>query len=172
MIYLKLTSNVQVRMIDVKSRVTKLVIEKTREIILEQLPNRLENDLNELICEFVEDGVDSYYNEQLNQTLENISKKHQIPLELLLRDIPQINGGDRCRGKKRGRDGGGEVRCSFKAGENGYCKYHKQQGEKVQPRCLPSLQLHNHGSEKMFVRGCPGCEQKGLIGLSRLFSNE
>jgi hypothetical protein len=24
----------------------------------------------------------------------------------------------------------------------------------------------------MFVRGCPGCEQKGLIGLSRLFSNE
>ena len=102
MIYLKLTSNVQVRMIDVKSRVTKLVIEKTREIILEQLPNRLENDLNELICEFVEDGVNSYYNEQLNQTLENISKKHQIPLELLLRDIPQINGGDRCRGKNGG----------------------------------------------------------------------
>ena len=159
-------------MIDVKSRVAKLVMEKAREIILEELPNRLENDLNELICEFVEDGVDSYYNEQLNQTLENISKKHQIPLELLLRDIPQINGGDRCRGKKRGRDGSPEVRCSFKACENGYCKYHQRQGEKVQQRCLPSLQLHNHGPEKMFVRGCQGCEQKGLIELSRLFSND
>tara|TARA_R110001606_G_scaffold366441_2_gene521625 strand:+ start:3842 stop:4267 length:426 start_codon:yes stop_codon:yes gene_type:complete len=139
---------------DINARVKKLV-------------HRLENDLNELICESVEDGISSYHDEKLNQTLENISKKHQISLELLLRDIPKIEGVDRCRGIKPGG-----VRCSFKAGENGYCKFHQRQSEKVQPRCLPSLQLHNHGSEKMFVRGCPGCEQKGLIELGRLFSND
>lgn len=152
---------------DLKTKVTKIVIEKSREILLEQLPNQLEDDLNELICEFIQDGIGSHYNEQLNHTLENISRKHQIPLELLLRDIPQNDGGDRCRGIKRG-----EVRCSFKAGENGYCKFHQQQAINVTSRCPPSLQLHNHGSEKMFVRGCPGCEQKGLIELSRLFSND
>ena len=108
----------------------------------------------------------------MSKTLENISKKHQIPLELLLRDVADISGVDRCRGKKMMKDGKGEVRCKFKAGENGYCKYHHQQGEKIKPRCLPSLQLHNHGPEKMNVPGCPGCEQKGLIELSRLLSNE
>lgn len=141
-------------MIDTKTKATKLV-------------NRLENDLNELICETVEDAISSHCEERLNQTLVNISKKHQISLELLLREIPQIDGEERCRGKKHTGD-----RCSFKAGENGYCKFHQQQATNSKSRCLPSLQLHNHGPEKMFVPGCPGCEQKGLIELGRLFSND
>ena len=159
-------------MIEAKLRLTKLVIEKAKEILLTHLPSEIEKDLNEIVCDLVQDGIDTYHSEQMSKTLENISKKHQIPLELLLRDVADISGVDRCRGKKMMKDGKTEVRCKFKAGENGYCKYHHQQGEKIKPRCLPSLQLHNHGPEKMNVPGCPGCEQKGLIELSRLLSNE
>ena len=154
------------------TRLTKVVIEKTKEILLRQLPGEIEHELNEIVCELVEEGVETYHTEQLSKTLENISKKHQIPLELLLRDIPQISGEERCRGKKKSKDESGDFRCKFKAGENGYCKFHQQQGEKIKPRQLPSQQLHNHGPEKMNVPGCPGCEQKGLIDLGRLLFNE
>ena len=165
--YLKLTSKVFTRMIEAKARLTKLVIEKAKQILISQLPSEIETDLNEFVCVLFQEGFEAYHSEQMSKTLENISKKHQIPLELLLRDIPDINGAERCRGKKNG-----EIRCKFKASENGYCKYHHQQGEKIKQRCLPNLQLHNHGPEKMNVPGCPGCERKGLIELSRLFANE
>jgi hypothetical protein len=151
-----------------KTRLTKLVVDKAKDVLLRQLPDELEHELNEVICELVEESVETYHTQQLNTILENISKKHQIPLELLLRDIPQISAEERCRGKRKD----GESRCKFKATENGYCKFHHQQGEKIKQRQLPSLQLHNHGPEKMNVPGCPGCEQKGLIDLSRLLFNE
>lgn len=154
-------------MIEAKARLTKLVINKTKDILLSQLPGEIETDLNEIVCDLVQEGIEAYHSEQMSKTLENISKKHQIPLELLLRDVSGVTDTERCRGKKNGG-----IRCKFKAGENGYCKYHHQQGEKIKPRCLPNLQLHNHGPEKMNVPGCPGCERKGLIDLSRLFSNE
>jgi hypothetical protein len=159
-------------MIEAKARLTKLVINKTKDILLSQLPSEIETELNEIVCDLVQEGIEAYHSEQMSKTLENISKKHQIPLELLLRDVPGVGDTDRCKGKKTLKDGSGEIRCKFKASENGYCKYHHQQGEKIKQRCLPNLQLHNHGPEKMNVPGCPGCERKGLIELSRLFANE
>ena len=92
-------------MIEAKARLTKLVIEKAKEILLSQLPSEIETDLNEIVCDLVQDGIDTYHSEQMSKTLENISKKHQIPLELLLRDVADISGVDRCRGKKMMKDG-------------------------------------------------------------------
>ena len=144
-------------MIDVKRKATKLVFEKAKD--WNKDCEQLEDDLHELINQSIQHGLDEYRNEQMNSTLKNISKKHQIHLEVLLRDILPVDRIEKCRGKTR-KSG---VRCSYKAGENGYCKFHQQQGEKVQPRCLPSLQLHNHGLEKMNVPGCPGCGPKSAL---------
>ena len=64
-------------MIEAKARLTKLVIEKAKEILLSQLPSEIETDLNEIVCDLVQDGIDTYHFEQMSKTLENISKKHQ-----------------------------------------------------------------------------------------------
>ena len=146
-------------MIDVKTKATKLVFEKAKD--WNKDCEQLEDDLHELISQSIEDGLNEYRNDQMDLTLKHISEKQQIPLQLLLRDIVPVDRIEKCRGKIR-KSG---VRCSYKAGENGYCKYHQRQGEKVQPRCLPSLLLHNHGNEKMFVRGCPGCVPKSPVNF-------
>ena len=70
------------------NRITRLVIEKSKKVLLEQLPKLLEDDLNDIIQDLVEKEVQERRTELLTRTLENISKKHQIPLEILLYDVP------------------------------------------------------------------------------------
>ena len=148
-------------MSDIKTRITKLVFEKHTEI-LKELPERLEVGLHELLCECIEERINSHCDERLNQTLVNISKSHQIALGTLLRDIPKWhNKKELCRGIVR-ESGCGKTgsRCSYNAGANGYCNHHQKQAAEFN-RCLPkSKDEHNHGPEKMRVTGCPGCERK------------
>jgi hypothetical protein len=124
--------------------------------------------LQDKITELIEQEVGERVGNLLGEYAETISKKHAVPLNLLLRDLPSIATVSLCKGIKSNGQ-----RCLFKGTENGYCRHHKSQGEKIRVRSLSSSNLHTHGPEKMFVRGCPGCENsKGLIDLGSVFSNE
>lgn len=45
-------------MIEAKARLTKLVINKTKDILLSQLPSEIETDLNEIVCDLVQEGIE------------------------------------------------------------------------------------------------------------------
>jgi hypothetical protein len=117
--------------------------------------------LHEKIAQIVDEELEERVNAILNEYALTISKKHAIPLELLLKDIPGSFVSTTCKGTKS--DG---HRCTYKANYNGYCLKHKSQGERICHRTMSSSNLHNHGPEHMFVRGCPGCtSSKELIDL-------
>jgi hypothetical protein len=117
--------------------------------------------LYEKITKLVDEELEDRVNSILNEYAEKISKKHGISLDILLKDIPEGYTSTVCKGTKA--DG---HRCTFKSIYNGYCRHHKTQGERLCQRTFSSTSIHNHGSEQMFVRGCPGCESSnGLIDL-------
>jgi len=109
----------------------------------------------------MDEEIEERINVVVNEYAEKISKKHAIPLEHLLKDIPESYTITTCKGTKNNGQ-----RCGFKAAANGYCRHHKAQGERLCQRTMSNSSLHNHGPEQMFVRGCPGCESSnGLIDL-------
>ena len=123
--------------------------------------HKVRMSLHEKITQIFDDELEDRVNTILNEYALTISKKHAIPLELLLKDIPTSFVTTTCKGTKS--DG---HRCTFRSMYNGYCGKHKAQGERICPRTFSSSSLHNHGPEQMFVRGCPGCESsKELIDL-------
>jgi len=147
-----------------KNKITKIVIENIKKLIYDQLPEMIDDAISEHIYEMVDEEVNQNYTERLNRKLEDISKVHAIPLDMLLRDLIDTNNDHICRGARMGKDGINR-RCAFRA-EGGYCKFHKVNGDKIKKRELPSKNTHTHGSDQMFVRGCPGCENKNeLIDL-------
>jgi hypothetical protein len=87
--------------------------------------------LHEKITQLVDEELEERVNAILNEYALTISKKHAIPLELLLKDIPVSFVSTTCKGTKS--DG---HRCTFKAVYNGYCRHHKAQGERVCHRAL------------------------------------
>ena len=116
----------------------------------------------EKLVKLFDEEVDEQRTLALNDYAEVISKKHAIPLELFLKDIPKSCTSTICRGTKSSGD-----RCTFRGVYNGYCRHHKAQGERICQRSLSSSSLHNHGPEQMFVRNCPGCNN-GLIELNTI----
>jgi hypothetical protein len=78
-------------------RISKVV----SQILSDHLPAY---GLNEIVAEFVEEEVQG----KLTQVLESISKKHQIPLDILLHDVPGLKDDQRCRGVQddEGRESG------------------------------------------------------------------
>ena len=124
--------------------------------------------LHNKIVDLVEQEVNERVSTLLGEYAEIVSRKHAISLDMLLRDLPSIANVSLCKGTKSNGQ-----RCLFKGSETGYCKHHTIQGEKLRHRSLSSSNLHTHGPEKMYVRGCPGCENsKGLIDLGSVLSNE
>lgn len=119
---------------------------------------------------FVEAEIQERVNLAINETFTIISKKHAIPMEILLRDAPQSFSITTCKGVKSNGQ-----RCTFNGqGQyNGYCKHHEHQGRKIQQRSLPSTNKHTHGPEIMFSKDCPECvKSKGLIDLDSMLCNE
>ena len=120
--------------------------------------------LSQKIIQLVDEELEDRVNTILNEYAEAISKKHAIPLELLLKDIPKTFVSTVCKGTKS--DG---HRCTFKALAGGYCRHHTAQGQRICQRSFSSSSLHNHGPDQMFVRGCPGCQtSKELIDLNTI----
>lgn len=121
--------------------------------------------LHEKVTLLIEEEIQDRVNSIITEYAKTISKKHAVPLELLLRDVPDTYTSSICKGTKSNGD-----RCTFRVVEHGYCRHHKSQGERICPRTLSSSSLHNHGPGQMFVRGCPGCESanNGLIDLNTI----
>lgn len=124
--------------------------------------------LHEKIAELIDEELNERMNVLLNEYAVKISKKHAIPLDLLLRDIPTTVGVSLCKGTKSNGE-----RCMFRGLCGGYCRHHVAQGEKIKHRTLSSSNIHTHGPERMYVIGCPGCENsKELIDLGSIINNE
>jgi hypothetical protein len=60
-----------------------------------------------------------------------------VPLDLLLRDADEARNTNICKGIVKDSDGENR-RCSFRGKIGGYCKFHKDQGERIQKRVLQS----------------------------------
>lgn len=119
---------------------------------------------NEKLLKFIDEELDEKVNSAINEYAKIISKKHGIYLKDLLKDIPESYSNTFCKGTKNNGE-----RCGFKASENGYCKHHKLQGERICQRIFATASNHNHGPETMFVIGCPGCQnKKELIDLDNI----
>jgi hypothetical protein len=124
--------------------------------------------LHTKLLELFEEEVNERVSTLLGEYAETISKKHAVPLDILLRDIPVVANVSLCKGMKTNGH-----RCLFRASDSGYCRHHAVQGSKIKMRSLSSSNLHTHGPEKMYVTGCPGCDNsKGLIDLGSILSNE
>ena len=120
--------------------------------------------LHEKITQIVDEELEERVNAILNEYAIKISKKHAIPLELLLKDIPTSFVS--TTGKGTQSDG---HRYNFWVLYNRYCRHHRYQRERICQRVMSSSNLHNHGPEQMFVKGCPGCESsKELIDLNTI----
>jgi hypothetical protein len=120
------------------------------------------------IVELIEEELNERMNTLFNEYAETISKKHGISLNILLRDLPEICSVTLCKGQKS--DG---RRCMFKGIHNGYCRHHKEQGEKIRQRVLTSEPVHTHGNDIMFLKSCPACNiSNRLIDLKSILNNE
>jgi len=113
--------------------------------------------------------VDAEVQKQLMKYAQVISKRHDISLKLLLRDIPLVSGapvseepvsdGTRCLGVT-----GRGIQCTFTGKFCGYCKRHVSQ-RKERPRTVesPMSEKNPHVGHTMmeclFLPGCPACEK-------------
>lgn len=153
----------------INDKITKIVSDNVKKLVGEHLPHLIDEAVNACVYDAIDDEVSRHTHNILNSALETISRNHGIPLDLLLRDVPECDKRGICKGVR------GNKRCIFKGIHNGYCKFHVAQGERIKRRELPSVNLHTHGADKMFVPGCPGCECSGskeLIDMGTLFCNE
>ena len=114
--------------------------------------------LYEKVTRLVEEELEHRLNCILNDYAETLSKKHGIALDILLKDLPDTYTSTTCKGAKANGQ-----RCTFKGIHNGYCSRHAAQGARICHRVSSSASLHNHGPEKMFVRGCPGCDSSNEL---------
>jgi hypothetical protein len=125
-------------------------------------------NIQDRLIELIDEDLNQRLNLIMNDYVTIISKKHGIPMELLLRDVPTTSSISLCRGIKSNGQ-----RCTFNGQYDGYCKHHQHQGKKIQQRNLPSLNKHTHGAEIMFSKDCPECvKSKGLIDLDSILCNE
>ena len=126
---------------------------------------------NEKINDILEEEIKLRIDLTITSFAETISKKYQIPLIQLLKDVPKVSATATCMGTKP--DG---TRCTFKAGENGYCGKHQKQGQKIKQRFHETFNGHTHGPGLRNVVGCPACERSlstnRLIDLDSLLNNE
>ena len=118
-------------------KIVKIVTENIRKLVSEQLPSLIEDAVDEVIHEKVDDELSQTTSEEMSKILEFIHKKHAVPLDLLLRDAEEARNTNICKGIVK--ESNGETRrCSFRGKFDGYCKFHKDQGERIQKRVLHS----------------------------------
>jgi len=96
---------------------------------------------------------------EINKHNVNISKKHQISLETLTKDISETCAPGICKGIMND-----STRCTYKVVEgSAYCNIHKDQGEVIIcPQIVRrSGNEHTHTDPDLRnVPGCPGCEKR------------
>jgi hypothetical protein len=107
--------------------------------------------ISENLARVFEDEVEKVCHERMLIYAQNICKIHNIPLKLLLRDLPNPRG--YCLGIKKG----GEP-CTRKASHDGFCLSHAGSSKLHEPVNMNTVVRHNHTFPPMFKAGCPACE--------------
>jgi len=107
--------------------------------------------ISENLARVFEDEVEKVCHERMLLYARSVSTIHNIPLKLLLRDLP--NPGGYCMGIKRG----GEP-CTRKASHDGYCATHVAAPKLHEPVTMGATIRHNHAFPPMYKAGCPACE--------------
>ena len=133
------------------------------------------------IFKAVDDEITKQVNYKISKFADLVSKRHGIPLKLLMEDMAKTNGmkpsssePDVCMGIVKGGN-----RCKRRGIHNGFCGWHLNQKKEKEARIemtamqSPVEQIkHTHPIGKpLFLVGCPACarqqppQEKLLIGI-------
>lgn len=107
--------------------------------------------ISENLVRVFEDEVEKVCHERMLSYARTVSTIHNIPLKLLLRDLPNPRG--YCLGIKKG----GEP-CTRKASHDGFCLSHASAPKLCEPVNMNVSVRHNHTFPPMYKPGCPACE--------------
>jgi hypothetical protein len=107
--------------------------------------------ISENLARVFQDEVERVCHERMLLYAQSISTIHNIPLKLLLRDLP--NPGGYCLGIKKG----GQP-CTRKASHDGFCLSHVNSTKLHEPVNVGGTARHNHPLPPLFKPGCPACE--------------
>jgi hypothetical protein len=116
--------------------------------------------MSEAILKAIEDEIANQVNAKLSKYIERVSKRHGIPLKLLLEDVAVLKDvkDTQCKGVVKGG-----TRCKRRGAHDGYCGWHlsqKKQQKVVTPAPVDNVVRHTHPVGKpLFLKGCPACER-------------
>lgn len=117
--------------------------------------------MSEAILKAIEDEIAAQVNAKLSKYIERVSRRHGIPLKLLLEDAVILKDvkDTQCKGVVKGG-----TRCKRRGAHDGYCGWHLNQKKSeriVTPeKPLENVVKHTHPIGKpMFLKGCPACER-------------
>jgi len=127
----------------------------------------------------VEDELTKQVNYKMSKFADLISKRHGIPLKLLLEDMRTTNAMNSCSSEHDVCMGivKGGTRCKRRGIHDGFCGWHLNQNKTTQiepPTHTPVVEkiTHTHPVGKpLFLVGCPACarqqqpQEKLLIGI-------
>ena len=114
--------------------------------------------MTEAILKAIEEEINNQVNAKLSKYIERVSKRHGIPLKLLLEDVVVLKDlkDVTCKGVVKGG-----TRCKRRGLHDGYCGWHLNQKTQKQVPISPTQTVtHTHPIGKpMFLNGCPACER-------------
>ena len=125
--------------------------------------------LNEKIADLLEEELKLRMDLLLTEYAETISRKYQISLQLLLKDIPCVSVTSTCIFT---------IGCfdKFHKGHIKLLENMQKQGEKIIIGLHDNNSIKKHGPGLRNVSGCPACERSfstnRLIDLDSLLNNE
>ena len=102
-------------------------------------------NIQDRLIELIDEDLNQRLNLIMNDYVTIISKKHGIPMELLLRDVPKTSSISLCRGTKSNGQ-----RCTRKGANNGYCGHRMHTKENVLNNDCYRVQTYIH----MALRKC------------------
>lgn len=117
------------------------------------------------IAELIEEEVERRVSERLTKVLEHISRTYDVSMKQLMRDTSTLKvDTGMCMGMTAKNKRCGNKAC--RKSNNGYCTRHQNQKPIMTKSVSTDFKnIHNHSSDKFFVKGCPGCEKKSRTEL-------
>lgn len=121
------------------------------------------------IVTLIDQEVKRKVNNKITKYIEKISKRHGIPLRLLLEDLTTPDSepessekGIQCLGVVKGGK-----RCKRTGTQSGYCWWHADQKRIKHAVCSPCPSVpqvkHTHSLPPLFLAGCPACERNNKL---------
>ena len=116
--------------------------------------------MSEAILKVIEDEIMNQVHAKLSKYIEHVSRRHGIPMKLLLEDVAVLKDlkDTQCKGLVKGG-----LRCKRRGLHDGYCGWHlNQKKQQKVVDCVPADKIvkHTHPIGKpLFLEGCPACER-------------